>query len=127
MFPPELATDLFSLEPGHLPDGLPAMTFSATVDTATGALLDMRISPSAVGDIVKLTYDDVDATLGGGQATAAAAVAAPDLHDLLGLAHKLRARRKAAGAMAFTLPKVRARGADSETPGVAVWTGALTG
>ena len=110
MFPLQLAVDLFSLEPGHLPHGLPAVTFSAKVDTHTGAMLDMRVRPSRIGTITKLTYEAADALIApavSGEAPAGSAEAAARLQDLSDLTAALRARRRAAGAVSFTLPKVR--------------------
>ena len=112
MFPLQLAVELFSLEPGHLPHGLPAVTFSAKVDTHSGAVLDMRVRPSRIGTITKLTYEAADALIAPAptptqEATASPADTAARLRDLSDLTDALRARRRAAGAVSFTLPKAR--------------------
>jgi hypothetical protein len=108
-----------------------ALTFSALVDEASGALLQYRVSESELPVVLALTYPAADVLLAsanadGSAAAAAAAGANADTADgagggaagggvvetlrlLEGVARARRARRLAAGALALSLPKPNPR------------------
>jgi len=63
MFPLQVASGVFSIEPGREVAGVPAMTFSAKVAVPSGALLDAQVRRSIVRHVHKLTYEEADVLL----------------------------------------------------------------
>jgi exoribonuclease-2 len=96
MFPPSLV-QLFTLTPNQ-PNT--ALTFSARLDPATGALVDYRVQPSLV-NITRVNYYHVEQVLNG---SAASDVQSRDLFELHHVAQLRRQYRNSIGARLINLP-----------------------
>lgn len=96
MFPPSLV-QLFTLTPDQ-PNT--ALTFSARLDPATGALVDYRVQPSLV-NITRVTYYHVERVLG---SSAANDAQSRDLLELHHVAQLRRQYRNSIGARLINLP-----------------------
>jgi len=97
MFPQSLV-QLFTLAPNQ-PNT--ALTFSARLDPATGALVDYRVQPSLV-DITRVTYHQVEHVLD--SPILAGDVLSSDLFDLYKVAELRRTYRNNIGARLINLP-----------------------
>jgi len=109
MFPKALSTDLFSLEPGHEKEGIPAVTFSGKINDADATLLDFKVTPSILGRIEKVNYDQADKLINSRDVIPGEQTTAGNIRHLYELTLGMRARRVDNGAISMNSPSVCCR------------------
>jgi exoribonuclease-2 len=114
MFPPALSENLFSLAASQTK---PVLSFSVRLGE-DGSIVESRISPGVVHNVVRLTYDEVDAMLENASGQADAPMSR-SLQLLNTLAQRRAAYRKNKGAMAVDLPQCEPR-VDTESGKISI-------
>jgi ribonuclease R len=98
MLPERLSSNLCSLRPEEV-----RLTYSCVLTLDSDAdVVDYRIVPSVIRSSARLTYEEAQAVLDGGDSPLA-----DDIRTLGGLARRLTERRTERGAINFDLPEVR--------------------
>ncbi|MFC1526921.1 RNB domain-containing ribonuclease, partial [Candidatus Latescibacterota bacterium] len=102
MLPERLSSDLCTLSPGQ--DRL-TLSVLLTVDPA-GRVVDRQVCESVVRSAARLTYEEVEASLGGEADRSGPALPhAGVIETMWGLSQRLKARRMDRGAIDFDLPE----------------------